>query len=247
MQVPSLGQEDPLEKSMATHSSILAWRISWTEEPGRLQSWVTQSRTRLKRLSVVHSKQRIERSEQNQLRRMTQGRVQDELERLDWAQATWGHALSPGRALQTQADRRPLQQLRSGSVSRDDRGEAWDRLRVMGQITGWHSVDVGSRGSMWCWQQNTEWYKRELQVCIGSGLFLDSNKDGAEYTEKQGMGREGGGRGERKLHLTSPGGGHRPPHYLLWCPYLKQWVQPVHESLITYCKLKAACTWQMFT
>ena len=36
-QVRFLGQEDPLEKGMATHSSILAWRISWTEEPG-LQS-----------------------------------------------------------------------------------------------------------------------------------------------------------------------------------------------------------------
>ena len=36
--VQSLGQEDPLEKEMATHSSILAWRISWTEEPGGLQS-----------------------------------------------------------------------------------------------------------------------------------------------------------------------------------------------------------------
>ena len=35
--VRSLGQEDPLEKEMATHSSILAWRIAWTEEPGRLQ------------------------------------------------------------------------------------------------------------------------------------------------------------------------------------------------------------------
>ena len=35
--VPSLGWEDPLEKGMATHSSILAWRISWTEEPGELQ------------------------------------------------------------------------------------------------------------------------------------------------------------------------------------------------------------------
>ena len=34
----SLGQEDPLEKEMAAHSSILAWRIPWTEEPGRLQS-----------------------------------------------------------------------------------------------------------------------------------------------------------------------------------------------------------------
>ena len=37
-QVPSLGQEDPLEKDMATHSSILAWKIPWTEEPVRLQS-----------------------------------------------------------------------------------------------------------------------------------------------------------------------------------------------------------------
>ena len=36
--VQSLGQEDPLEKGMATHSSIRAWRIPWTEEPGRLQS-----------------------------------------------------------------------------------------------------------------------------------------------------------------------------------------------------------------
>ena len=35
--VQSLGQEDPLEKGMTTHSSILAWRIPWTEEPGRLQ------------------------------------------------------------------------------------------------------------------------------------------------------------------------------------------------------------------
>ena len=36
--VPSLGQEDPLEEDTATHSSILAWRIPWTEELGRLQS-----------------------------------------------------------------------------------------------------------------------------------------------------------------------------------------------------------------
>ena len=36
--VQSLGQEDPLEKGMATHSSILTWRIPWTREPGRLQS-----------------------------------------------------------------------------------------------------------------------------------------------------------------------------------------------------------------
>ena len=37
-QVQSLGQEDPLEKEMALHPSILAWKIPWTEEPGRLQS-----------------------------------------------------------------------------------------------------------------------------------------------------------------------------------------------------------------
>ena len=37
-QVPPLGWEDPLEEEMATHSSILAWSIPWTEEPGRLQS-----------------------------------------------------------------------------------------------------------------------------------------------------------------------------------------------------------------
>ena len=37
-QVRSLGWEDPLEKEMATHSSILAWKISWTEKPGGLQS-----------------------------------------------------------------------------------------------------------------------------------------------------------------------------------------------------------------
>ena len=37
-QVQSLGWEDPLEKEMATHSSILAWKIPWTEEPGNLQS-----------------------------------------------------------------------------------------------------------------------------------------------------------------------------------------------------------------
>ena len=39
MQVWSLGLEDPLEEEMAIHSSILAWRIPWTEEPGRPQSW----------------------------------------------------------------------------------------------------------------------------------------------------------------------------------------------------------------
>ena len=42
MRVPSLGPEDLLEESMLTHSSILAWRIPWTEEPGGLQSMKSQ-------------------------------------------------------------------------------------------------------------------------------------------------------------------------------------------------------------
>ena len=44
--VQSLDWEDPLEKGMATHSSILAWRTPWTEKPGRVQS-IAKSRTRL--------------------------------------------------------------------------------------------------------------------------------------------------------------------------------------------------------
>ena len=40
--VQSLGREDPLEKEMATHSSLLAWKIAWTEEPGGLQSTGSQ-------------------------------------------------------------------------------------------------------------------------------------------------------------------------------------------------------------
>ena len=46
-QVRSLGWEDPLEKEMASHSRILAWRIPWTEEPGGLQSMGSQSQRRL--------------------------------------------------------------------------------------------------------------------------------------------------------------------------------------------------------
>jgi len=45
--VQSLGQEDLLEKEISTHSSLLAWRIPWTEESGRLQSMGSQSQTRL--------------------------------------------------------------------------------------------------------------------------------------------------------------------------------------------------------
>ena len=51
MQVLSLGWGDPLEKEMATHSSILAWRIPWTEEPGKLQSIGSQIQTRLSDLA----------------------------------------------------------------------------------------------------------------------------------------------------------------------------------------------------
>ena len=40
--IPSLGQEDPLEKEIVTHCSLLAWRIPWTEEPGGLQSMGSQ-------------------------------------------------------------------------------------------------------------------------------------------------------------------------------------------------------------
>ena len=47
--------EDPLEEGMAAHSSILAWRIPWTEEPGGLQSVGLQSQTRLKQLSTQSS------------------------------------------------------------------------------------------------------------------------------------------------------------------------------------------------
>ena len=47
MQVRSLGREDPLEEGKATHSSIVAWRIPQTEEPGGLQSMGSQSWTRL--------------------------------------------------------------------------------------------------------------------------------------------------------------------------------------------------------
>ena len=50
--VRSLGSEDPLKKEMATHSSILAWKIPWTEDPGGLQSMTSQSQTQL---NLVHN------------------------------------------------------------------------------------------------------------------------------------------------------------------------------------------------
>ena len=53
IQVQSLGREDPLEKETATHSSILAWKIPWMEEPGRLQSMAPQRQTRLSNFTLV--------------------------------------------------------------------------------------------------------------------------------------------------------------------------------------------------
>jgi len=54
--VRSLGQEDLLEEEMATHSSVLDWRIPWTEEPGTLQSIrVTKSQTRLSGHTQIHT------------------------------------------------------------------------------------------------------------------------------------------------------------------------------------------------
>ena len=52
-QVRTLGWEDPLEKEMATHSRILAWRIPWTEEPVTTVHGVTKSQTRLSDLSFL--------------------------------------------------------------------------------------------------------------------------------------------------------------------------------------------------
>ena len=59
--VQTLGQEDPLEEEMATHSSILAWSIPWTEEPGGLHTVhrVAKSWMRLKRLSMYAYKSTI--------------------------------------------------------------------------------------------------------------------------------------------------------------------------------------------
>ena len=65
--VQSLGQEDPLEKEMATHSSILAWRIPWTEKPGGLQSvglwrvrhnWASNTNTQARKTKAFKGKLR---------------------------------------------------------------------------------------------------------------------------------------------------------------------------------------------
>ena len=53
--IPGSGQEDPLEKGMATHSSILVWRILWTEEPGGLQSMWSQELDMIEELTLLPS------------------------------------------------------------------------------------------------------------------------------------------------------------------------------------------------
>ena len=59
-QVRSLDPEDLLEKEMAAHSSILAWRIPWTVEPGRLQSVGSQSQTRLSNFTTRYQELKTE-------------------------------------------------------------------------------------------------------------------------------------------------------------------------------------------
>ena len=53
-QVQALGWEDPLEKGMATHSSVLAWTITWTEEPSELSSWGRKELYVTEQLTVLY-------------------------------------------------------------------------------------------------------------------------------------------------------------------------------------------------
>ena len=70
-QVPSLGWEDPLEKEMATHSSILAWKIPWAKEPGGLQSMGSQSWTRLSDFTSLGLKTETSRNKTATTRKLT--------------------------------------------------------------------------------------------------------------------------------------------------------------------------------
>ena len=89
-QVRSLGREDPLEKEMATHSSILAWRIPWTEESGGLQSTGSQSRTRLSDFTYLkHTAPNSQRKLKLQMdHRKTPGNFQTSLSRRTWKSST---------------------------------------------------------------------------------------------------------------------------------------------------------------
>ena len=62
-QVQSLGREDPLEKKVATHSSILAWRIPWTEEPEGLEFMKSQSQARLSNKTTTVMSEKLDLAE----------------------------------------------------------------------------------------------------------------------------------------------------------------------------------------
>ena len=100
MQVGSLGQEDPLEEGMATHSSILAWRIPWTEEPGSLQSigsqksgtWLSNQTTTIKSRNPGKQKE-----SQPKQREQTPQRVGCQSRNRTWTKGLQFWHLSPGR------------------------------------------------------------------------------------------------------------------------------------------------------
>ena len=99
--VSSPGQEDPLEEEMATHSSILAWKIPWTMEPGRLQSTGLRSQTWLKQLDMhtCRGKQQGQYSWSWVRARRVLGY---ELREVDWSQIRrnfWSHLKWPCKSL----------------------------------------------------------------------------------------------------------------------------------------------------
>ena len=90
-QVQSLAQEDPLEEGMATHSSILAWRVPWAEEPGRLQSMGSQ-RVRLDR--ATNTPTTIEDTDQDQPNRYTGGGLSGSKTQSSCALPLWNQPIS---------------------------------------------------------------------------------------------------------------------------------------------------------
>ena len=80
-QVQSLGEEDPLEKRMATHSSVLAWEIPWTEEPSGPQSSVSNSQTLLSTHTQTHRHTHTHTHEVKQMGKL----VAREVQRIIWA------------------------------------------------------------------------------------------------------------------------------------------------------------------
>ena len=91
-QVQSLAQEDPLEEGMATHSSILAWRIPWAEEPGRLQSMGSQ---RVRHDRATNTPTTIEDTDQDQPNRYTGGGLSGSKTQSSCALPLWNQPISP--------------------------------------------------------------------------------------------------------------------------------------------------------